>query len=121
MRVKITKTVHLNDLAGETRRMLDGIKNKIVYALPDQVSQIVKMSLSNSAEEYFQTIEFIDSFRKELSAIDESLQEVENIMQGYKEAITPSTEEQVADNEQDEYEEFMHQVLDAGEDLDEEG
>lgn len=89
MRVKITKTVDLSDLAGESRRMLDQVKNKIMYGLPDQMSQIVRVSLSNQAEEFFQSIELIDKFRQQLAAIDENLQEVHNIMQGYKNALMP--------------------------------
>ena len=41
MRVKITKTLHANDIPGETRRMLDGVKNKIIYTMPDRMSEIV--------------------------------------------------------------------------------
>ena len=72
MRVKITKTVHINDLAGETRRMLDGIKNRVMYSMPDSISEIVKMSLSSSGDEYFRSIEMIENFRKELSTLDDS-------------------------------------------------
>ena len=122
MRVKITKTVDTNDLAGETRRMLDQVKNKIVYGLPDQMSQIVRTSLSNQGEEYFLTIDLIDQFRQQLAAIDENLQEVHNIMQGYKDALMPPQPPQPAEqerdaewaaNEQAEYEKFMSQVMDA--------
>jgi hypothetical protein len=124
MRVKITKTVDTNDLAGETRRMLDQVKNKIVYGLPDQMSQIVRTSLSNQGEEYFLTIDLIDQFRQQLAAIDENLQEVHNIMQGYKDALMPPQPEQPAEqerdaewaaNEQAEYEKFMSRVTDVGE------
>jgi len=122
MRIKITKTVDMNDLAGETRRMLDQVKNKIMYGLPDQMSQIVRTSLSNQGEEYFQTIDLIDQFRQQLAAIDENLQEVHNIMQGHKDALMPPQPEQPAEqerdaewaaNEQAEYEKFMSQVMDA--------
>ena len=124
MRIKITKTVDMNDLAGETRRMVDQVKNKIMYGLPDQMSQIVRTSLSNQGEEYFQTIDLIDQFRQQLAAIDENLQEVHNIMQGYKDALMPPKPEQSAEqerdaewaaNEQAEYEKFMSQVMDAEE------
>ena len=124
MRIKITKTVDMNDLAGETRRMLDQVKNKIMYGLPDQMSQIVRTSLSNQGEEYFQTIDLIDQFRQQLAAIDENLQEVHNIMRGYKDALMPPQPEQSAEqerdaewaaNEQAEYEKFMSQVMDAEE------
>ena len=73
----------------KTRRMLDGAKNRIMYGLPDQMAEIVRMSLSSQGEEYFQTIPLIENFRKELEALDESLQETQNIIQGYKDALMP--------------------------------
>jgi len=128
MRVKITKTVHINDLAGETRRMLDGIKNRVMYSMPDNISEIVKMSLSSSGDEYFRSIELIENFRKELSTLDDSLQEVQNIIQGYKEAVMPQeapqttpSDEEWHENEQAEYEKFMSQVANSEEGFDEEG
>ena len=130
MRIKITKTVDMNDLAGETRRMLDQVKNRIMYGLPEQISQITRASLSNQGEEYFLTIDLIDQFRQQLAAVDENLQEVHNIMMGYKEALMPSEpesppeQEQNADwasNEEAEYEKFMSQVQGSEEGFDEEG
>tara|TARA_R100000388_G_scaffold79505_1_gene58163 strand:+ start:211 stop:612 length:402 start_codon:yes stop_codon:yes gene_type:complete len=133
MRVKITKTVHANDIPGETRRMLDGAKNKIMYGMPDQMAEIVRMSLSNQGHEYFQVIELIEVFRKELAALDENLQETQNIIQGYKDAVMPreqTTPEQTSEdehdeewleNEQAEYEKFMSQVAGSEEGFDEEG
>ena len=126
MRVKITKTVDMNDLAGETRRMLDQVKNKIMYGLPDQMSQIVRASLSNQGEEYFLTIDLIDDFRQQLAGIDENLQEVHNIILGYKNALIPPEAEEQRDeewlaNEEAEYEKFMSQVEGAEEGFDEEG
>ena len=128
MRIKVTKTLNMNDLAGETRRMLDQIKNNIMNGMPDQMSQIVRASLSNQGEEYFQAINMIDKFRQHLAAIDENLQEVQNIMQGYKNALMPSepeTQEQDnaewAANEQAEYEKFMAQVQGSEEGFNEEG
>ena len=53
MRVKITKTVHANDIPAETRRMLDGAKNRIMYGLPDQMAEIVRMSLSSQVRSIF--------------------------------------------------------------------
>ena len=122
MRIKITKTVDINDLAGETRRVLDQVKNKVMYGLPDRMSQIVRASLSNQGEEYFLTIDLIDQFRQHLAAIDENLQEVHNIMQGHKTALMPpepeqSPEEEVSEEwlskEEARYEKFMSQVMDA--------
>ena len=129
MRVKITKTVDMNDLAGETRRMLDQIKNKIMYGLPDQMSEIVKVSLSNQGQEYFSTIDLIDNLRQQLADIDENLQEVHNIILGYRNAVLPpetSEDEQGRDeewlaNEEAEYEKFMSQVAGSEEGFDEEG
>ena len=128
MRVKITKTVHANDIPGETRRMLDGAKNKIMYGMPDQMAEIVRMSLSNQGHEYFQVIELIEVFRKELAALDENLQETQNIIQGYKDAVMPPEQtsedehdEEWLENEQAEYEKFMSQVAGSEEGFDEEG
>jgi hypothetical protein len=122
MRIKITKTLDATDLAGETRRILDQIKNRVMYGLPDQMSQIVRTSLSSQGEEYFLTIDLIDHFRQQLAAVDENLQEVYNIMKGHKNAIMPPEPEQSpeqerdaewAANEQAEYEKFMSQTMDA--------
>ncbi len=124
MRVKITKTVYANDIPAETRRMLDTAKNRIMYGLPDQMAEIVRMSLSSQGEEYFQTIRLIENFRKELAALDESLQETQNIIQGYKDALMPPApqhDEEWLENEQAEYEKFMAQVADSEEGFDEEG
>ena len=74
MRVKITKTVDESELPVETRRIIDQVKNKIVYGLPDQISQIVRASLPNQGKEYFQAIDLIDQFRQNLAGIDENLQ-----------------------------------------------
>ena len=130
MRIKMTKTVDISDLAGETRRMIDQVKNKIMYGLPDQMSQIVRASLSNQGEEYFLTIDLIDQFRQQLAAVDENLQEIHNIMQGYKDTLVPpepdpSVEQdrnaEWAANEEAEYEKFMSQVAGSEEGFDEEG
>jgi hypothetical protein len=120
MRVKITKTVDESELPVETRRIIDQVKNKIVYGLPDQISQIVRASLSNQGEEYFQAIDLIDQFRQHLAAIDESLQEAHNIMLGHKTALMPPEPEQSPEqepsaewvaNEEAEYEKFMSQAM----------
>lgn len=132
MRVKITRTVDETELPGETRRILDQIKNKIMYVLPDNMAQIARTSLSSQGEEYFQTIDLIDQFRQQLAVIDENLQEIYNIMQGHKNALMPPQQEvkpehppdlpqtdekerdaEWAANEQAEYEKFMSQVMDA--------
>ncbi len=134
MRVKITKTVDMSELVRETRRMLDQARSRILYDLPDQVSQIVRASLSNQGEEYFQSIDLIDQFRQQLAAIDENLQEIHNIMLGHKTALMPPEPEQSPEqgssaewvaNEEAEYEKFMSQVMGAEDghesDEDEEG
>ena len=99
-----------------------------MYGMPDQMSQIVRASLSNQGEEYFQAINMIDEFRQNLAAIDENLQEVQNIMQGYKNALMPPEPEaqeqdnaEWAANEQAEYEKFMAQVQGSEEGFNEEG
>jgi hypothetical protein len=70
----------------------------------------------------------IENFRKELSTLDDSLQEVQNIIQGYKEAVMPheppqpaEVDEEWHENEQAEYEKFMSQVANSEEGFDEEG
>ena len=130
MRVKITKTVDMSQLVGETRKTLDQVKNRIMYDLPDQLSQIVRTSLSNQGEEYFQTIDLIDQFRQQLAAIDENLQEIHNIMLGHKAALMPPEPEHPPEqepsaewlsSEEAEYEKFMSQVAGSEEGFDEEG
>ena len=116
MRVKITKTVHVDDLASEVRKMLDQVKNRIVYGLPDQMSQIARASLSNHGEEYFQSLDLIDRFRQNLAAIDQDLQEVHNIMQGHRNALMPPETES-----DPEYEKLMSQTQDSEEGFYEEG
>ena len=91
MRVKITKTIDISDIATETRKMLDLIKNRITYRLPDNMAKITRMSLSNQGEEYFYTIDLIDELRQELAAIDQNLDEISNIMDGHKSALLAET------------------------------
>jgi hypothetical protein len=89
--------------------------------MPDEMSEIVRMSLSSNGGEYFQTIELIENFRKHLTALDENLNEVQNIIQGYKDMVMPSPPEQPDEdagiNDQAEYEKFMSRAAD----LEEEG
>ena len=104
--------------------MLDGAKNRIMYGLPDQMAEIVRMSLSSQGDEYFRSIQLIESFRNELGTVDESLQEIQNIMQGYKDVLMPSSQvedEDWLEHEQAEYEKFMSQVEGSEEGFDEEG
>ena len=141
MQVKITKTIDINEIPGETRRMIDKIKNRIVYGLPDVARQIVRANASTQAEEYFQAIEFIDVLRDSLKSIDEDLQEVQNIITGHKNAIMPKEEVEVSpptqeepevqeeeqvtqewlDNREAEYEKLMSQIGDLDGVEDEEG
>jgi hypothetical protein len=100
MKVKIAKTVDMNQIPNEVRRMLDQIKNNLSYGLPEGMNRVTMYSLSSKGEEFFQTIEMIDSLREQLSGFDESLQEVQNILAGYKEAVMPpSPEEEEYDEE----------------------
>lgn len=91
MRVKITKTIDISDIATETRKMLDLIKNRISYRLPDKMSKITRVSLSNQGEEYFHAIDLIGELREELAAIDQGLDEITNIMDGHKSALLAET------------------------------
>jgi hypothetical protein len=92
MKVKIAKTIDMNQIPNEVRRMLDQIKNNLAYGLPEKMNQVTMYSLSSRGEEFFQTIDMIDAFRQELAAFDESLQEVQNILTGYKDAVMPEPE-----------------------------
>ena len=56
------------------------------------MNKVTMYSLTSRGEEFFQTIDMIDAFRQELAAFDESLQEVQNILTGYKEAVMPEPE-----------------------------
>jgi len=94
MKVKISKTIDMNQIPNEVRRMLDHIKNNLSYGLPDKMNQIVMCSLSNQGEEFFQTIELIDSFRQELASFDETLQEAQNVLVGYKKALMPDHQDE---------------------------
>lgn len=126
MKVKIAKTIDMNQIPNEVRRMLDQIKNNLSYGLPEGMNRVTMHSLSSKGEEFFQTIEMIDSFRQDLAALDESLQEAQNILAGYKEAVMPKAEEEEYDEEwlaQEEAETEKRQAYtyDAGEVEDEEG
>jgi hypothetical protein len=127
MKVKITKTIDMANLPGETRRMLDQVKNELMYGLPDQMSSIVRASLSSQGQEFFQTIDLIDQFRQNLAAFDDNLQEIQNVLTGYKNAVMPEppqpTEQEIdqAAAEQAQYEKRMARTADVEEGLDEEG
>ncbi len=123
MKVKISKTIDMNQIPNEVRRMLDQIKNKLVYGLPENMNQVTMHSLSSRGEEFFLAIDAIDAFRQQLATLDESLQEVQNILVGYKEALMPESKdtEGETNDEQAEYEKLMSQVDGASEGFDEEG
>lgn len=127
MKVKITKTIDMANLPGETRRMLDQVKNELMYGLPDQMSSIIRASLSSQGHEFFQTIDLIDQFRQNLATFDDNLQEIQNVLTGYKNAVMPEppqpTEQEIdqAAAEQAQYEKRMARTADAEEGLDEEG
>ena len=121
MKVKITKTIDLHQIPAEARRMLDQAKNNLVYGLPESMNQIVLHSLSSQGEVFFQAIDYLDSIRQDLASLDESLQEVQNILVGYKEAVMPpeprleqeqdeEQDQEWLDNEEAEYEKLMSQV-----------
>ena len=132
MKVKMTKTIDINQIPVEVRRILDQAKNVLVYGLPERMSEVVAHSLSSQGEVFFHTIELIDAVREELASLDETLQEAQNIMGGYKEAVMPPSsdapqhEEEAGDpewteEEEAEYEKLMSQMDGADEVEDEEG
>jgi hypothetical protein len=125
MKVKIAKTIEMSQIPNEVRRMLDQVKNNLSYGLPEKMNQVTMHSLSSRGEEFFQTIDMIDAFRQELAAFDESLQEVQNILVGYKEAVMPAPEEEFdeewLDQEEAETEKRQEYAHGADEVEDEEG
>ena len=89
MKIKITKTVEENQIPAEVRRMLDQHKNTLMYTMPDQMSAAVRASLSTDASEFFSVIELLDAFRQRLVSLDEDLNEIQNVLSGYKDALMP--------------------------------
>tara|TARA_R110000751_G_scaffold215299_1_gene318790 strand:- start:176 stop:553 length:378 start_codon:yes stop_codon:yes gene_type:complete len=125
MKVKITKTIDDSQIPAEVRRMLDQYKNTLMYAMPDRMSAIVRASLSADGTEFFSAIELLDGFRQELASLDDNLNEVQNVLAGYKKALMPQPPEQEGEeqlvNEEAGYEKFMAGVVDADEVKNEEG
>ena len=124
MKVKITKTVESSQIPAEVRRMLDQYKNILMYTMPDQMSAIVRASLSTDGAEFFSAIDLLNNFRQELASLDENLNEVQNVLVGYKDVLIPpepEPDQEWVDNEEAEYEKFMSQVDGVGEVEDEEG
>jgi hypothetical protein len=127
MKVKITKTIDIHQIPNEARKMLDQAKSNLLHRLPESMNQVIMHSLSSEGEVFFKTIEIIDSFRQELAALDQSLQEVENILVGYKDAVMPKQEEESIfdqewlENEEAETEKAQARQMDAEEVENEEG
>ena len=128
MKVKITKMVDDNQVPAEIRRMLDQYKNALMYAMPDQMSAIVRASLSTDGAEFFSVIQLVDAFRQELASLDENLNEVQNVLVGYKNALMPPEDESEDDydeewlaTEQAEAEKRQAQQMDAEGEQHEEG
>ena len=122
MRVKIKRTIDLSDLPREIRRMVAEANISLTNDLPDQYRDITRATLSNDGAEFFSSIESIDEFRKSLAAYDESLQELQNILTGYKNAVMPPPPEQDqswADQEQAEYEKYAARQNDVEEEYEE--
>ena len=71
MKVKMSKTIDMNQIPNEVRRMLDQIKNNLSYGLPEGMNRVTMYSLSSRGEEFFQAVEAIDSLRQDLAAFDE--------------------------------------------------
>jgi hypothetical protein len=99
MKVKVSKTIDINQVPGEARRMLDRAKNDLMYGLPEQMSLLVRASLSSEGAEFFSTIDLIDMFRRNLATFDENLQEVQTVLVGYKNAVSPPVPEQDPEQE----------------------
>ena len=125
MKVKITKTIDDSQIPAEVRRMLDQYKNTLMYAMPDRMSAIVRASLSADGTEFFSAIELLDGFRQELASLDDNLNEVQNVLAGYKKALMPQPPEQEGEeqlvNEEAGYEKFMPGMVDTDEVKNEEG
>ena len=127
MKVKITKTIDIHQIPTEARKMLDQAKSDLVNRLPESMNQALMHSLSSQGESFFQTIDLIDSLRHDLASLDESLQEVQNILTGYKKALMPEQEEEQSfdeewlANEEAEVEKRQAQQMDADEAENEEG
>ena len=130
MKIKITKTVDHSQIAAEIRRMIDQYKNNLMYTMPDHMSAIVRASLSTEATEFFSTIDLITSFRKELASLDDNLNELQNVLAGYKDALMPPPPEEIeeenlewlrSENEQAEYEKLMSRTYGVDEVGNEEG
>jgi|TARA_R110000824_G_scaffold320591_1_gene507559 hypothetical protein len=98
MKVKITKTIDAGDIPSESRRMLDSAKNKLLYGLPNVMSEVVRFSLSNDGQEFFHTIELIKTLVEELATLSEQLVEVQNTIQGYKDFLEKVAEEQESEH-----------------------
>ena len=118
MKVKITKTIDLHQIPDESRRRLYNKNSGVIYYLHESINQVAMRYFSSRGEEFFQTFELIDSFRKHLAALDESAQEIQNIISGYKKAVMPEPEppeEDTSDQEwlyrrEAEYEKLMSQI-----------
>ena len=122
MKVKVSRTIDMSQIPTEARRMLDQAKNNLVYGLPERMNQAIMLSLSSQGEIFFQSIGSIDSLRQDLAHLDESLQEVQNILKGYKEAVMPSedaTSDKInqdwVDSQEAEYEKRLSQIDDIDE------
>ena len=122
MKVKVSRTIDMSQIPTEARRMLDQAKNNLVYGLPERMNQAIMLSLSSQGEIFFQSIDSIDSLRQDLAHLDESLQEVQNILKGYKEAVMPSedaTSDKInqdwVDSQEAEYEKRLSQIDDIDE------
>tara|TARA_R100000152_G_C6755185_1_gene178901 strand:+ start:862 stop:1266 length:405 start_codon:yes stop_codon:yes gene_type:complete len=110
MKVKITKTIDINDIPIEIRKMLDQVRSTLAYSAYEKMNQVTHQSLSSQGEMFFQAIDSIDLLRQELATVDESLQEVQNILSGYRDALMPPEEDSSYLEEEAEYEKLMSQM-----------
>tara|TARA_R110000796_G_C14405856_1_gene418126 strand:+ start:228 stop:617 length:390 start_codon:yes stop_codon:yes gene_type:complete len=129
MKVTITKTTEVSRLANEIRAMIHQAKNELVYGLPEKMNEVIRLTLSSKGEEFFAAIDMIESYRQDLASYDNAIQEIQNILIGYKNAVDPPAqggEEEQQDEEwlkqeEAQYEKLMAQIDGVDEAENEEG
>lgn len=100
MKVKITKTVDIDSVPKEVRNMIDSAKKDLEHSLVQSFSNVVRDCLSNSAEEFFQSLQSMSEFREDLRKFDENLQEVYNVLEGYRDYLTQPSSDHVPSPEE---------------------
>jgi uncharacterized membrane protein YccC len=127
MKVKITKTTEVSRLATEIRTMVHQAKNELIFSLPEKLNEVIRLTLSSRGEEFFAAIDMIESFRQDLASYDGTMQEIQNILAGYKSAMEPPSQQEEQQDEEwlrqeeADYEKLMAQIDGADEAENEEG